>query len=65
MAWNQWYAFKSYLRGSLWIVPFIALLLEQVTFRGIQALDAKTHVDSSLAPRRVRNPDGAANHYHA
>ena len=41
MAWNQWYAFKSYLRGSLWIVPFIALLLEQVTFRGIQALDAR------------------------
>ena len=41
MAWNRWYAFKSYLRGSLWIVPFIALLLEQVTFRGIHALDAR------------------------
>ena len=41
MAWNRWYAFRSYLRGSLWIVPFIALLLEQVTFRGIHALDAR------------------------
>jgi hypothetical protein len=35
MTWNRWYAFRSYLRSSLWIVPFIALLLEQVTFRVI------------------------------
>jgi uncharacterized membrane protein len=41
MTWNRWYAFKSYLRSSLWIVPFIALLLEQVTFRIVYALDAK------------------------
>jgi hypothetical protein len=33
LTWNRWYAFKSYLRSSLWIVPFVALLLEQVTFR--------------------------------
>jgi hypothetical protein len=38
MAWNRWYAFRSYLRSSLWIVPFIALLLEQVTFRAVYAL---------------------------
>ena len=41
MTWNRWYAFRSYLRSSLWIVPFVALLLEQVTFRVIYALDAK------------------------
>jgi hypothetical protein len=41
MTWNRWYAFRSYLRSSLWIVPFIALLLEQVTFRVIYALDAR------------------------
>jgi uncharacterized membrane protein len=39
--WNRWYAFGSYVRSSLWIVPFIALLLEQVTFRIIYALDAR------------------------
>ncbi|HEY8277653.1 MAG TPA: DUF2254 domain-containing protein [Methyloceanibacter sp.] len=41
MTWNRWYAFRSYLRTSLWIVPFIALLLEQVTFRALYALDAR------------------------
>ncbi len=41
MTWNQWYAFRSYVRSSLWIVPFIALLLEQVTFRVLNALDAR------------------------
>ena len=41
MTWNKWYAFRSYVRSSLWIVPFIALLLEQVTFRVIYALDAR------------------------
>src|SRR6516165_3088527 len=41
MAWNRWYAFRSYLRSSLWIVPFIALLLEQVTFRGVYALSGR------------------------
>jgi uncharacterized membrane protein len=38
MAWNRWYALRSYLRSSLWIVPFIALFLEQVTFRVTYAL---------------------------
>ena len=41
MAWNRWYAFRSYLRSSLWIVPFIALLLEQVTFRAVYALSGR------------------------
>jgi uncharacterized membrane protein len=41
MTWNRWYAFRSYVRSSLWIVPFIALLLEQVTFRVVYALDAR------------------------
>ena len=41
MNWNKWYALRSYVRSSLWIVPFIALLLEQVTFRVLNALDAR------------------------
>ena len=39
--WNRWYAFASYVRSSLWIVPFIALLLEQIAFRVIYTLDAR------------------------
>ena len=42
MAWNRWYAFRSYLRSSLWIVPFVALLFEQVAFRIIYALDVRS-----------------------
>src|SRR6476620_186370 len=41
MTWNQWYALRSYLRVSLWIVPFVALLLEQGAFRTIYGLDAR------------------------
>ena len=41
MAWNRWYTFRSYLKSSLWVVPVIALLLEQATFRIVYALDAK------------------------
>src|SRR5215470_752261 len=41
MTWNRWYALRSYLKSSLWIVPFIALLLEQVIFRVVYALDAR------------------------
>ena len=33
MRWNQWYRLKSYFRSALWIVPFIALLLENVAIR--------------------------------
>jgi uncharacterized membrane protein len=41
MAWNRWYAFRSYLRSSLWIVPLVALLFEQVIFRVVYALDKR------------------------
>ncbi|HTO67667.1 MAG TPA: DUF2254 domain-containing protein [Bradyrhizobium sp.] len=39
MLWNQWYSLKSYVRSSLWIVPFIALLLYLVAIRLIYAID--------------------------
>lgn len=39
MSWNKWYVFKSYVRSSLWIVPFFALILQQVFFRAVLALD--------------------------
>jgi uncharacterized membrane protein len=40
MRWNQWYSLKSYVRSSLWIVPFVALLLYVVIIRVIYMIDA-------------------------
>ena len=33
MLWNRWYSLKSYIRASLWLVPFFAVLLFWVTTR--------------------------------
>ncbi len=41
MTWNRWYAIRSYVRSSLWIIPFVALLLEQLTLRAAIAIDAR------------------------
>ena len=41
MEWNQLYAMRSYVRSSLWIVPFLALLLEQITVHAVAAIDEK------------------------
>jgi uncharacterized membrane protein len=38
MAWNRWYGIKSYIGSSLWVIPFVALVLEQIFFRIIFAL---------------------------
>jgi hypothetical protein len=32
MTWNLRYQVKSYVRDALWIIPFVAVLLEQVTW---------------------------------
>jgi len=37
--WNRWYSFISYISSSLWLVPFIAILAEQVTVRVIDKLE--------------------------
>jgi uncharacterized membrane protein len=42
MNWNQWYSLRSYVRSSLWIVPFIALLLYQVAIHVATAIDRWT-----------------------
>ena len=39
MTWNRWYATKSYLSSALWIVPLVALVLENVVIRLVFALD--------------------------
>jgi uncharacterized membrane protein len=38
MAWNRWYGIRSYIGSSLWVIPFIALVLEQIFLRGVLAL---------------------------
>jgi uncharacterized membrane protein len=40
MRWNQWYSLKSYVRSSLWVVPFIALILYLLVVRIIYAITA-------------------------
>lgn len=40
MRWNQWYSLRSYAKSSLWIVPFVALLLYLVIIRVIYLMDA-------------------------
>ena len=41
MIWNRWYTIRSRVRSSLWAVPLLALLLEQVTIHFVMALEHK------------------------
>jgi uncharacterized membrane protein len=41
LTWNRRYAFASYLRSTIWVVPVIAIILEQTTFRIVLALDPR------------------------
>jgi hypothetical protein len=33
MAWNRWFALRSYLRSSLWVAPFFALVSYMIVVR--------------------------------
>jgi uncharacterized membrane protein len=46
MSWSKWFALKSYVRSSYWIIPCIALFLEQLALRGSLAID----VNNSWVP---------------
>ncbi|MBA4097737.1 MAG: DUF2254 domain-containing protein [Rhodospirillum sp.] len=39
MHWNRGYRLVSYVRSSLWVVPFIAIVLEQIVIRVLVRLD--------------------------
>jgi uncharacterized membrane protein len=41
MTWNRRYEVKSYLRSSLWVIPLVALPLEQVAWALARALDTR------------------------
>jgi uncharacterized membrane protein len=40
MGWNRWYATRSYVRTALWIVPLLALVMEQIVIRIAARVDA-------------------------
>jgi len=40
MSWNQWYRLTSYVRSSLWVIPFAAIPLNFVATRVLHAVDA-------------------------
>ncbi|OOG71008.1 hypothetical protein BLJAPNOD_04874 [Ensifer sp. M14] len=42
MRWNKLYALKSYMRSSLWVVPFFALLLQQAFLRAVLVFEQWT-----------------------
>src|ERR1700751_4247537 len=39
MGWNRSYVIKSYLRSSLWIVPLLAIVVEQIGIRFTSIID--------------------------
>jgi cytochrome c-type biogenesis protein CcmH/NrfF len=39
MHWNRGYRLVSYVRSSLWVVPFIAIVLEQIAIRVLARID--------------------------
>ena len=41
MGWNRWYSTRSYLRSSLWIVPFVTFVAYLVMVRVIDAVDSR------------------------
>lgn len=39
MTWSNWYAIRSYVRSTHWLVPLIAVILEQITLRAALTLE--------------------------
>src|SRR3954451_3854328 len=39
MSWSQWYSLRSYLRSSLWVIPFVSLCLYVGAIRMAYLLD--------------------------
>jgi len=45
MPWSKWYSIKSYIKSSLWIAPFVALLLYLITIRLLDWLESRMASD--------------------
>jgi uncharacterized membrane protein len=42
VGWNRSYRIRSYLRSSLWVIPIVAVVVEQIAAALIHAVDART-----------------------
>src|SRR5271157_421060 len=49
MDWNRWYAIRSYLRSTLWLVPLAALVLEQIAIHVVSAIERTLYWVPELA----------------
>src|SRR5438105_2131264 len=47
MNWSQKYGLRSYLKSSLWLVPFIAIPIELVVTRLLRPISILAHVGNS------------------
>ena len=47
MSWNRRYQVKSYIRSALWIVPLVALLLEQLLGNLAYKLDTPPRLEGT------------------
>ena len=41
MQWNRWYSIKSYVRSSLWIAPFVALVVYFIAIRILDLIESR------------------------
>ncbi len=64
MTWSRRYAIRSYVRYSLWIVPFVAMLLEQIALRVALASTAGS-TGFRYGADRSRHIGGDADHHYA
>jgi hypothetical protein len=51
MTWNRRYQVKSYLQSALWIIPFIAVPLEQVAWVLVRTLDTRFRLEGARTRR--------------
>src|SRR5271165_5886644 len=49
MDWNRWYAIRSYLRSTLWLVPLAALVLQQMAIHVVSGIDRSFYWIPELA----------------
>jgi len=58
--WYRWYALKSYVMSALWIVPFVAVLIEMVLVRLSAAVGDWLVASGTMSPATVLVDTGTA-----
>ena len=66
MLWSRSYALRSYVRSSLWIVPFISLLLYTVVIRLVYAIGTRDRLAATRGRLgRIGNTEHSRDDHHA